>query len=170
MSMPMRCVALRALSLFCLILGVTAFGTELHAATDPRARKKVCTQLKLALYAKNPANWKIIAGGAKGVLSYDELSGRFNFTAVKLKPQADYVLVRYAETPPTADLLARGTAGKSGELRLAGTWKDWTNKIWLVSAADVTITEKRVQLTDWHPNQYLFEEKVLGVPCECDND
>jgi hypothetical protein len=126
-------------------------------------------QRTLALYAKDPDTWKIRPSGAQGTLVYNEKTGRFSFTARKLKPLSGYVLVRNADTPPTGDLLALGTTNKAGELRLSGRWTDWTKKIWLVSGSDLTISGSRVTLIAWNPEQYLFEEKVLGVHCgECD--
>jgi hypothetical protein len=115
------------------------------------------------LYAKDPATWKIRPSGAQGTLIYNVKSGRFIFTARKLKPHSGYVLVRNADTPPTGDLLARGTTNKAGELRLGGRWKDWTKKIWLVSRDDLTLSGNRVTLIAWNPERYLFEENVLDA-------
>jgi len=129
------------------------------------AGKQPLPQRTLTLYAKDPCTWKIRPGGAQGTLTYNEQTGQFSFTARKLKPFRGYVLVRNAGTPPTGDLLAQGTTNKAGELRLSGNWHDWTGKIWLVSGNDLTSSGTRVTLIDWRPEQYLFEEKVLGVLC-----
>ncbi len=131
-----------------------------------RQRSRQCT---LALYAKDPKTWKIRPSGAQGTLIFNKKTGRFSFTAGKLKPLCGYVLVRNADTPPTGDLLARGTTNKAGELRLSGRWNNWTKKIWLVAGSDLTVKGNRVKQIAWNPDQYLFEEKVLGVHCgECD--
>jgi len=142
---------------------------EPRSAADTRpVAKQPSRQRTLALYAKDPETWKIRPDGAHGTLIYNEKTGRFSFTARKLKPLSGYVLVRNAGTPPTGDLLARGTTNKAGELRLSGRWNDWTKKIWLVCGNDLAISGSRVTLIAWNPDQYLFEEKVLGVHCgEC---
>jgi len=147
-----------------------ALRAEPRSPTDTRAvGKQRSAQRTLALYAKDPATWKIRPDGARGTLLYNEKTGHFSFTARKLKPLTGYLLVRNADTPPTGDLLAGGTTNSDGELRLSGRWNEWTKKIWLVSRDDLVIHGNRVTLIAWRPEQYLFEEKVLGVYCgECD--
>jgi hypothetical protein len=159
-----------AVAVFCCLMTEPAVGGEPRSAMDKQAvAKQRSPQRTLALYAKDPATWKIRPGGAHGTLNYHEQTGQFSFTARKLKPHSAYLLVRNADAPPTGDLLARGTTNKAGELRLSGRWNDWTNKIWLVSSNDLTISGNRVTLCAWNPELYLFEEKVLGVSCgECD--
>lgn len=155
--------------LWCAVAEPAFCGEPRSPLNTQAVGKQRSSQRTLALYAKDPDTWKIRPGGARGTLIYNEKSGRFTFTAGKLKPLSGYVLVRNADTPPTGDLLARGTTNNAGELRLSGRWNDWTKKIWLVTGSDLTVKGNRVTLIAWNPEQYLFEEKVLGVYCgECD--
>jgi hypothetical protein len=41
-------------------------------------------------------------------------------------------------------------------------------KIWLVPTADLSFDGDRARLTGWHPERYLFEYKILGMTCDCD--
>jgi hypothetical protein len=158
-----------ATMLWCAAAAPAVFGEPSSSIDTQAAGKRHSPQHTLALYAKDPVTWKILPHGARGTLIYNEKSGRFSFTASMLKPLSGYVLVRNADTPPTGDLLARGTTNKAGELRLNGRWHNWTKKIWLIKRDDLTISGNRVELIAWTPDQYLFEEKVLGVHCgECD--
>jgi hypothetical protein len=86
-----------------------------------------------------------------------------------LAPMTGYALVRYADHPPCADLVAEGMTDRDGILQLKGTWRQWSRKFWLVQAADISRSGNRVTATAWHPERYLFEEKDLGVPCNCPN-
>lgn len=147
------------------IFAVAVLCCFFSAPATQAAGKQPLPQSTLTLYAKDPLTWKIRPGGAQGTLTYNEQTGLFNFTARKLKPIFRYVLVRNGGITPTGDLLAQGTTNKAGELRLSGSWHDWTGKIWLVSGNDLTSSGTRVTLIDWRPEQYLFEEKVLGVQC-----
>jgi hypothetical protein len=167
---PLPVFCLIAVTLLWCAMAEPAAGGEPRSPLDIQAvGKEHSHQRTLALYAKDPDTWKIRLSGARGILIYNGKTGRFSFTARKLRPLSGYVLVRNADTPPTGDLLALGTTNKAGELRLSGRWNDWTKKIWLVSGNDLTINGSRVTLIAWNPEQYLFEEKVLGVHCgECD--
>lgn len=151
--------------LCCVISAPAAAGTPRATPANQAAGKQPSPQHTLALYAKDPVTWKIRPGGAQGTLTFNEQNGQFSFAARKLKPLCRYVLVRNGGTPPAGDLLARGTTNKTGDLRLNGSWHDWTAKIWLVSDNDLISSGNRVTLISWHPEQYLFEEKVLGVHC-----
>lgn len=150
-------------------IGVVLFRLFLAAVMTVSGRGMATAgpQQTLALYAKDPDTWKIRPGGASGTLEFDGQSGRFTFTARQLQPDNGYLLVRYAGGLPIADLLAEGVTDGRGGLRLSGTWRDWTGKIWLVTARDLVATAGRVRPAAWHPEEYLFEEKVLGVPCTC---
>ena len=140
---------------FLLILPVT----ECIAATGKK---------KLQLFAKNPATWTIIKGGANGKLVYSEANGTFTLTAAGLLPRSSYTLVRYADTPPQVDLLATKESDARGNLELSGVWHNWTKKIWLVPNEDVKGTVGTVgRLSAWRPDRYLFEEKPLGIACLC---
>lgn len=123
---------------------------------------------KLLLFAKNPATWTIIKNGGTGKMVYRESTGTFSLNAVKLRPHASYALVRYADAPPKVDILAKGKSDQQGRLELSGNWREWSKKFWLVAAEDVKgkIGETGA-LAAWHPERYLFEEKPLGIPCDC---
>jgi hypothetical protein len=163
-KIPLPALCLIAVTIFWCATAEPAVCGEPRSSLDTHAvGKQRSTQRTLALYAKDPGTWRIRLGSTHGTLIYNEKSGRFSFTAGKLKPLCGYVLVRNAGTPPNGDLLAQGTTNKAGDLRLSGRWNDWTKKIWLVSRDDLTIRGNRVTLIAWNPEQYLFEEKVLEV-------
>lgn len=123
---------------------------------------------KLLLFAKNPANWSIVANGGSGTLLYRPASGSFTLNARGLLPHAPYALIRYADAPRSGEILARGVSDGRGRLELAGVWHNWTKKFWLVAGEDVTGTPgKGGALRAWRPERYLFEEKQLGIPCNC---
>jgi hypothetical protein len=123
---------------------------------------------KLLLFAKNPSTWEIIKNGGSGKLVYREANGSFTFHAVKLQPRTAYALARYADAPPTGEILARGVSDARGRLELSGTWLNWTKKFWLVTVADLSGAPGETGvLRAWHPENYLFEEKPLGIPCNC---
>ncbi|NTU59474.1 MAG: hypothetical protein HGA98_00265 [Deltaproteobacteria bacterium] len=125
----------------------------------------------LALHAKDPRTWAILPRGAGGRLAYDETAGTFTLVAQRLEPNTAYALVRSADGAATGDLLGWGRSGAGGELRLTGSWSDWTAKFWLVLGGDVEeVGARGARLTAWHPERYLFEEKVLGIDCGCDDE
>jgi hypothetical protein len=159
-----------ALALLCCVFAAPAAAGAPRSSLANRALgKQPSPQRTLALYAKDPATWKIRPDGTQGILTFNGQTGQFSFAARKLEPLRNYVLVRNGGAPPSGELLARGTTNKTGELRLSGSWHDWTGKIWLVSGNDLTCSGNRVTLIAWHPERYLFEEKELGVACgDCD--
>lgn len=139
------------------------------AAADPSVKRPVATgKKKLLLFAKNPATWKIIKGGASGKMVYHAATGAFTLNASGLRHHAAYTLVRFAGEAPKVDIVARGTSDGTGTLKLKGTWRNWTKKFWLVPSEDSRgkIGEAGT-LTAWRPDRYLFEEKELGIPCDC---
>lgn len=127
------------------------------------------SQETLRLFAKDPATWKIVPQGGKGLLSFNEKTGYFTFTAAKLMPLKEYSLVRHNEGETVGDLLARGLTDQAGKLILTGTWQLWRGKVWLVPTEHMAQSSGRFRLTVWHPKQILFEEKVLGVVYPCIN-
>ena len=166
-----RTIAARAAVFGCLIVVVAlspAQPTALAADPPAAALTRKQGQRRLSLFAKNPATWRIIEGGPRGTLSFDREGGAFTFVAGRLRPNTGYLLVRHTDGASSGDLLATGTSGRTGDLRLSGTWREWSGKIWLVPAADVSVSGRRGTLLAWRPEQILFEEKVLGIPCECD--
>jgi hypothetical protein len=146
-----------------LILG-QAFGARQcppDSAPDQAPRKT------LLLFAKDPGTWKIIPHGAKGILSFNESTGRFTFNAAKLAPLKGYSLVRHDDGETLGDLLAKGSTDSAGRLNLTGTWQLWRGKVWLVPTDLTALHSGRLRLTAWRPAQVLFEEKVLGVVYPC---
>jgi hypothetical protein len=140
-----------------------------RAAEDaPRKAAGACGKRKLLLFAKNPTDWSITRGGASGQLVYRSSSGAFTLHASRLRPRSGFALVRVADIPPQAEILARGTSDSRGNLELQGTWHNWSNKFWLVVGEDVAgATGTAGTLKSWRPERYLFEEKQLGVACAC---
>ncbi|WP_224963181.1 hypothetical protein [Geomonas subterranea] len=125
-------------------------------------------QKKLLLFAKNPSTWSIVEGGARGKLVYHEVKGAYQLEASGLAPRAPYALVRYVESPPRGEVLARGVSDSAGRLSLQGSWRNWTSKFWVVSGEDVGGSPgSAASLKAWRPERYLFEEKPLGIPCSC---
>ena len=123
---------------------------------------------RLLLFAKNPASWAIVKRGASGKLVYRESTGAFTLNATGLRPQYAYALIRYADAPPGAEIIARGESDGRGALELVGGWRNWTKKFWLVAGEDVAGTAGGAgTLRAWRPERYLFEEKQLGIPCQC---
>lgn len=123
---------------------------------------------RLLLIAKDPSTWSIVKGGARGKLSYHEASGAYALEASGLVPGASYALVRYVDSTQRGDLLARGVSDGQGRLALQGAWHNWSNKFWVVSGEDVGgAPGSAASLKAWRPERYLFEEKPLGLPCDC---
>ena len=123
---------------------------------------------KLLLFTKNPSNWSTVKNGAHGTLVFREATGNFTLTATGLMPRSSYALVRYADAPPNGDIVARGQSNELGTLELNGIWKNWTKKFWVVAGDDVTgSVGSSGTLTAWRPDRYLFEEKPLGIVCNC---
>jgi hypothetical protein len=121
----------------------------------------------LALYSKDPASWKIVPRGAKGVVTFNRETGAFTFRARGLKAAKEYVLTRHDEGQTTGDFIAKGKSDSTGVLALKGTWSLWRGKIWLVPAVHVSQSAGSVRLTGWRPKEVLFEEKVLGAAYPC---
>ncbi len=123
---------------------------------------------KLLLFAKNPATWVIVKGGAAGTMIYRETTGAFSLTAVGLAPRSFYAVIRPDEAAHRAEILSRGMSDGLGRLVLAGTWHNWAGKFWVVSGDDVTgRVGEAGTLKAWRPDRYLFEEKPLGIACGC---
>jgi hypothetical protein len=161
-----RCAFVLAMLSFplCTLTAIACDATEsapAKAATGSGKRK-------LLLFAKNPVTWAIVKGGAKGKVVYRESTGAFTLNAAGLRPRSAYTLIRYADTPPQVDILARGESDRQGNLEVRGIWRKWTKKFWLVPAEDaVGKVGEAGSLQAWRPDRYLFEEKPLGIPCNC---
>lgn len=158
-----------------LLLVAALLGTAgpLPCAAAPKPAKQapapvVTGKKKLLFFAKNPATWKIVKGGGHAKMVYHAASGAFTLTAAGLRPDSAYTLIRFAGEAPKVELLAAGESDRKGGLKLAGTWHDWTKKFWIVPTSDVSGTiGGSGTLTAWRPKFYLFEEKELGIPCNC---
>jgi hypothetical protein len=150
------------------LLGLTLSVSAPLAAAAGAKTPTESGRKKLLLFAKNPADWSIVKNGGSGTLVYRPASGAFTLTATGLRTRSAYALIRYADRPPEAEILARGESDGRGGLELAGTWHNWTKKFWLVAGEDVTGTRGSAgSLRAWRPERYLFEEKQLGIPCAC---
>lgn len=139
------------------------------AAAEPSTKVLASSgKKKLLLFAKNPATWSIVKSGGSGKLLYREAGGAFTLQAAGLHPRSSYALIRYADAPPRAEVLARGVSDERGRLELNGDWRNWSKKFWLVSGEDVAgAVGAAGSLRAWRPERYLFEEKPLGVACAC---
>jgi hypothetical protein len=159
----MKSYILIATTLFLLLSAALCLAADSPAKPASGSGKK-----KLLLFAKNPADWSIVRNGASGTLRYRPAGGAFTLSAAGLRPQAAYALIRYADAPPHAEILARGASNGRGQLELSGSWQNWTKKFWLVAGEDL---EGRAgsagRLIAWRPERYLFEEKQLGISCNC---
>ena len=144
---------------------VIAFSASACIAAAPSSKASVANSKKqLLLYAKNPATWVIVKKGASGRIIYSESSGAFTLEASGLYPRSAYTLIRYADAPPKAEILARGTSDECGRIHMTGVWCNWTRKFWLVSGEDVVgKTGGAGALRAWRPDRYLFEEKSIGL-------
>jgi hypothetical protein len=148
---------------------VVVFTAALCSAAGQSARSGTGSgKKKLLLFAKNPSDWIIVKNGGSGKLVFHEVTGIFSLNAIGLQPRSPYVLVRYADAPPNGHILARGMSDERGRLELKGVWKNWTKKFWVVAGEDVAGNVGEIgTLNVWRPDRYLFEEKPLGVECNC---
>ena len=162
---PMKLLRLLALSAVTVaLLAPCCAAAELSSKLPlPAGGKK-----KLLLFAKNPATWSIVNEGGSGNLVYREATGGFTLSASGLRPRSSYALIRYADAPPAAEVVARGMSDEHGRLRLNGDWRNWSKKFWVVSGEDVAGAVGHAgSLLAWRPERYLFEEKPLGAACAC---
>jgi len=149
-----------------LVLSICVFAALLTLLALPA--QAAGAKKKLLLFAKDPLTWSIVRGGGSGRLTYREGNGSYTLQAAGLQPRSSYALIRYEDAPPRGEVLARGVSDGEGRLELHGTWRNWTSKFWLVSGEDVGGgVGSAASLRAWHPERYLFEEKPLGVPCDC---
>jgi hypothetical protein len=122
---------------------------------------------RLNLHAKDPNSWQVIDGGARGELTIQRSSGRFELKAGGLRPDTEYALVRYEGNPPFGQVLIRGWSDAHGGFTSTGIWQQWTRKFWLVLAKDLQGRHEDFKpgMTDelqaWHPVEYLFESEEL---------
>lgn len=149
-----------------MLVQILIFSAALVLAASPA--KAADGARKLLLFAKDPATWAIIKEGGSGRLDYDQNRGSYRLRAGGLRPLSAYALIRYLDRPPKGEVLARGTSDDQGRLELSGTWREWTGKFWVVSGEDVGGSPGRAaSIKAWRPQRYLFEEKPLGIPCDC---
>lgn len=147
-----------------LVLGMVALSAVAFAA--------VSGALQLQLFQKNPVNWSIIDGGARGELEY----GKFSFSAVGLDNGKSYTLIRYTDPWSTHQVVCLGSSvtygmqtfmkvdGKwrfvnTAGIKITGTMQPGGPKVWLVLSSDVNcVTQK---MTAWNPTKYLFENNLI---------
>jgi hypothetical protein len=155
--------------MFMLSAMLLALAAQAGIAAETGTKAVTATgRKKLLLFAKNPATWAIANNGGSGRLIYREATGAFTLNAAGLPPRSAYALIRYADAPPVAEILARGVSDKFGRLELTGVWRNWTRKFWLVSGEDVAGNVGEAgSMRAWRPDRYLFEEKQLGIVCTC---
>ena len=164
MKYPYKMAGLLSLSVMILALSVLV-----SRAGESDSGVPVSTGAKkLLLFAKNPTTWAIDKNGGTGKLVYRSAKGTFTLSAEGLQPRSAYALIRYADVPPKAEILARGVSDARGRLELTGTWHNWTKKFWLVAGEDVMgAAGEAGSLRAWRPDRYLLEEKPRGIACEC---
>jgi len=130
----------------------------------------------LRLVEKNPNDWSVVAGGARGLLRYTKTGVRFafQFNAHGLSPNTSYTLIYYPDPWPGDGLicLARATTNCRGHIHMVGAAnirnglpaEDDDNypdgaKIWLVLTDDVNCSGKT--MIDWDTGEYLFEDNLI---------
>jgi len=139
----------------------------------------------LRLVQKDPGDWSVVKGGARGLLRYTRTGPLFIFRlhARGLSPNTSYTLIYYPDPWPGDGLvcLARGTADYHGYLRhVVGAAKikgglpaefdenyPGGAKIWLVRSDDVDCAGK--MMVDWNPGEYLFEYNLITYEDAKDN-
>ncbi len=133
----------------------------------------------LELLQKTPSgDWPPVSGGDHGTLVYHKYGPefRYSFSAENL-PEEDYTLIYYPDPWPGSNLICLASgATNGGILSFKGSLdtgslpsKDDANygvdpmgaKIWLVLSSDVSC-EATAQMMGWHPESYLFEEKLIN--------
>jgi len=156
-----------------IIAGLTLFifliehNKTFATPTLPNELGKGSQVWRLNLFAKNPATWQIIEGGATGEITICRTTGSFRLKAVGLHPYTEYALVRYQGRPPFGQVLMRIITDKDGTVTSAGSWKQWTGKFWLVLGKDLKgypdkfKTGMQDKLKAWRPAEYLFESEEL---------
>jgi len=130
---------------------------------------------KLNLYQKD-SSWKIVDGGAFGILFYNPAAPTFNFGfhAEKLLFSTSYSLIYYADGGPAGKLISKGTSNSVGSLNLAdavnlnmdlpvsGDTNSPRAKIWLVKSNE--FNEGTGYLNSWNfaANKWLFENNLIN--------
>jgi hypothetical protein len=149
------------------------------------------------LVEKNSTDWSIVRGGAFGsaMLQLDRFvfnghklvpRDRFVFNGHRLVPRENYTLISYAEPWPGTGsvVLGNGTATRQGNLQIKGgavklvcnNYTGFTtgnyrrgngSKIWLVLTDDLDAATGTFNA--WHPDDYLFETKLINTRCIAPN-
>lgn len=165
-----------SLKVFIAVLGFTLFFGGVSAAAVPQVTGHAQV---VKLVEKDSADWSIVPG-AFGSLMYQQ--DRFVFNGHRLVPKTEYALISYAEPWPGTGsiILGSGTATRQGNLQIKGgaaklfcnnytgyTTGDYRKgngtKIWLVPAGDIDAVTGTFNV--WHPDDYLFEEKLINTRC-----
>lgn len=148
--------------------------TMIAAPDADSASRCYCNELgknaqvwRLNLYAKDPATWQVIEGGARGELLIQRPSGRFELNVYGVRPNTEYALVHYEGKPPFGQVLVRGLSDVRGNFNIMGTWQRWTRKFWVVPSTDLRGRSENFkpgmndELKTWRPTEYLFESEEL---------
>jgi len=122
--------------------------------------------LYLWLVEKDPSDWSVVQGGAKGQL-FVLYGSYFWFSARGLEPYTKYTLIYYGDEThndqwPFATCMKSGATNRYGRVGMQGGYNfyqfignDVPEKIWLVLSSDVDCDNHK--MTAWHPTEYLFE-------------
>lgn len=160
---------MRLLEMFCAALAILLAVVPLSGRElcHDNAWAEAADRSRLLLYAKHPATWKIVAGGARAEILFERSSGCYAIRAVGLVANTRYVLARVDSASRSGELLGMATTDRQGNLHFSGRWHHWCGRFWLVTDADIRALPlpapvgARLQLKAWHPAAYLFESEVL---------
>lgn len=153
----------------CLMLAISP------AFAAPNGKAKDHCQ-GLYLYEKDPATWEVLQDGAWGKYNYKlngtTISGTFN--GHDLDEGIEYSLISYPESYPNVNVIGSAIADEYGNVHIQaeadigepnvysstapGDYQDMTGyKIWLVPTSRLSGSN----LSGWHPEDYLFEYKLI---------
>jgi hypothetical protein len=179
-----KCVMNGSLKVIMVVLGLALIVGAVSADTvSARAGHVTGHAQVVRLVEKNSSDWSIVPG-AFGSVMYQR--DRFVFNGHRLVPRMNYSLISYAEPWPGTGsvVLGTGTATKQGNLHIKGgavklacnnysafTTGDYRkgngSKIWLVLADDIDAVTGTFNA--WHPDDYLFEKKLINTKCIAPN-
>ena len=165
----------KILAIFLVILMVLVIGAAPVLAAGKSAPASKSKIGHLYLYAKDPATWEIVPGGAWGKLKYNTSGPVFQyvFNGKKLMKNTEYSLVYYRDYVPEVwphpvTIIAQGKSNAGGNIHLGGKvdlGKDLPEpgdvnagaKIWLVPTYHITDG----LIVPWLPTEILFEKTLI---------
>ncbi len=115
----------------------------------------------LHLLSKDPHTWVALPSGPFGTLNFDPQTNSFTFSAERLAGTTAFALVQHQVGEKRGRIITDGISDEKGVLTLAGQWHSWQGKFWLVLTHDIRRAAEGDRLISWHPQAYLFEERVL---------